>query len=63
MCSAKAKRQRLLLFAFDSLLPSSTGRLAAMQRQTAGTAYFSGEQLLLLDFAGYVIFILIDDTR
>ena len=45
--------KQLLLFVLemqDSLLPSSTGILTAVQRQTAVTAYFSSNQLLLFVF-------------
>ena len=35
----------------DSLLPSSTGILTVGQRQTAVTAYFKSEQLLMFNFA------------
>ena len=45
--------KQLLLFVFelqDSLLPSSTDILTAVQRQTAVTAYFSSNQLLLFVF-------------
>ena len=49
--TALFQSKQLLLFVFkmqqDSLLPSSTGILTAMQRQTAVTAYFSSKQLLL----------------
>ena len=61
-CRAKAsssncllEKKRLLLFVFelqDSLLPSSTDILTAMQRQTAVTAHLKSKQLLLFFFAG-----------
>ena len=52
--AAYLKSKQLLLFAFelqDSLLPSSTGILTAVQRQTAVTAYLVSKQLLLFVFA------------
>ena len=61
-CRAKAsssncllEKKRLLLFVFelqDSLLPSSTGILTAVQRKTAVTAHLKSKQLLLFFFAG-----------
>ena len=45
--------KKLLLFAFklqDSLLPSSTGILTGVQRQTVVTAYLKCKQLLLFVF-------------
>ena len=51
--TAHFKSKQLLLFVFelqDSLLPSSTGILTAVQRRTAVTAYLSSKQLLLFVF-------------
>ena len=53
--TADLKSQQSLLFVFelqDSLLPSSTGILTAMQRQTAVAAYLKREQLLPFNITG-----------